>query len=829
MVRFPEQDPRQLPEFPLTSTQQRWKAKQTESLTARRTWKSTQMGLVALCMPFKTFLVREFGEDYIGKMMDEYKHIDLGSTHSAQFNTAITTLMGPARDELVKPAELPEGASQEDISAYQLALVAYETNVAEQKAYVGVPTPDTETATRILTLVVKLRLYRESAEAAELEGMELAVNSLCNAEIPTPALLRSVASQGLAWKNGVVSSPIDFAKFGITSDDPSSWNGKNAFHAVLVTPWLKNFKKDLISDEYAQYVRIRNSTTASDAMKRQYGWSWVFRLWAERAFGVKYDSNGYYREYRGGKFYIGTAMLFYAKAFGRMADPLQFWGTHSRYRLNATNMGSKGIVVELSEVDARIGAPSNKTAAVAVFPSGSTGSAIATVKSFFPYLMDVEGGNNPTLDKFIGDTVSQRKISAAGAEFAKQPPSARAGYRYVACTKTVLAFPGTILYHPEWDSMVLSSANVNPKLKEDNPAFDMWMAYSKKAEQYGSGRVSRLIRDRISGVDGDVNYHRFINGPLTVEHGNAGMNGQFSWSAWYDKEPPLIKQCVLGVPSPHKDARVITTLSVALVPAHFDTAIREIEKAMQEVSGSTAMRKAMTGVEYPAPSEEWTNLSNALIALTSGHWAMEGAWIRTGNMRKDYSANTLFSTMGIASSTTYTERASNGTANLQGVIAVLKKYGLYDLSGVKTVFEGPVNDLDDIANVMSDFKQAYPDVSELVMPDTADPSKLVLSARPLHTNVTSLAVAPIVNIPRLANGEYGSYMVRRVPINTKGVSGKTYRFGDRTSAMSNLMLSTNTYDMEVPGGMSGVGTIAGIGGLVVAGMLTVAGISAISR
>ena len=154
---------------------------------------------------------------------------------------------------------------------------------------------------------------------------------------------------------------------------------------------------------------------------------------------------------------------------------------------------------------------------------------------------------------------------------------------------------------------------------------------------------------------------------------------------------------------------------------------------------------------------------------------------------------------------------------------------MYDLSGVKTVFEGPVNDLDDIANVMSDFKQAYPDVSELVMPDTADPSKLVLSARPLHTNVTSLAVAPIVNIPRLANGEYGSYMVRRVPINTKGVSGKTYRFGDRTSAMSNLMLSTNTYDMEVPGGMSGVGTIAGIGGLVVAGMLTYAGISAVSR
>ena len=105
------------------------------------------------------------------------------------------------------------------------------------------------------------------------------------------------------------------------------------------------------------------------------------------------------------------------------------------------------------------------------------------------------------------------------------------------------------------------------------------------------------------------------------------------------------------------------------------------------------------------------------------------------------------------------------------------------------------------------------------MPDTADPSTLVLSARPLHTNVTSLAVAPIVNIPRLANGEYGSYMVQGA-INTKGVSGKTYR---RRQNLRRQTCAANT--CMSAGGMSGVGTIAGIGGLVVAGMLTYAGIS----
>jgi len=47
--------------------------------------------------------------------------------------------------------------------------------------------------------------------------------------------------------------------------------------------------------------------------------------------------------------------------------------------------------------------------------------------------------------------------------------------------------------------------------------------------------------------------------------------------------------------------------------------------------------------------------------------------------------------------------------------------------------------------------------------------------------------------------------------------------------MSNLMLSTNTYDMQVPGGMSGVGVVAGVSGLMIAGMLTYAGYKAISN
>lgn len=826
MVRFPEQDPRQLPEFPTTSLQQRWRVKQTEALTARRTWKSTQMGLVALCAQFKTFLTREFGEDYLSGMATEFEAVDLGATNSAPFVNAVRVLLGPSRD--IQPPSAPsEGATEEQIEAYNTNLASYELAVENLKSYAGMSVPDAETANRIVTLVVKLRQYRQSAEEAGLESMQYAMESICLGEIPSAAILRDLSSNALAWKGKTVAQPIDFTSFGASSDNPASWNGQMAFHMLLVTPWLKGFKRDLITQEFRTYQRIRDSTTSTEAERRQYSWTWAFRTWAERAFNVKVDEFGYYRDYQGGRLYLGVTTMFYAKAYGRTAEPLLFWSTHSKYRLHATNMGAKGIVVELSEVDARIGAPSSNTTTVARFYSGTTGSAIAQVKSVFPYLMDVEEGNNPKLDKLIGETVSQQKITRAGAEFAKQPASARAGYKFVAATKTILAFPGTILYKPEFDSMQLFSSNIKAGFDSNDPEFEMWYAYSKKINAGASASNARMLRNKLLGVAnslGDTKYTVFASGGEKVEHGNLGPSEPFSWSKFLDKKEikPLVKQCVLGVPNIHKDARVITSLSISLVPSHFETAIRQIEARLKEVSGSLETKRSMTGRDYQVPTDEWANLSNALIALTSGHWAMEGAWARTGEYYSgDYGGST-FASMGIPLSPTRTGRMNDGNANLKGILSVLKEYGVYDLSGIKPAFEGPVNDFDDVANIMSDFRKAYPDVSELVMPDTENPENLVLAARALHTNVTSLSVGKFVDIPKIAEGEYGSYMVRRVPINTKGVSGKTYKFGDMKSAMSNVMLSTNSYDMVVPSGMSGVSMIYGFGGLAAAGILTYA-------
>ena len=105
------------------------------------------------------------------------------------------------------------------------------------------------------------------------------------------------------------------------------------------------------------------------------------------------------------------------------------------------------------------------------------------------------------------------------------------------------------------------------------------------------------------------------------------------------------RQIIYGLPSPHPNARIISTLKIVLVPSHIDTAIRELYAQLKQLKGKTA------SVYYKreVPDPEWLAYSNAMIALTSGHWANEAKWLREGNnaLRADHDINTMFSTMGI--------------------------------------------------------------------------------------------------------------------------------------------------------------------------------------
>ena len=176
-------------------------------------------------------------------------------------------------------------------------------------------------------------------------------------------------------------------------------------------------------------------------------------------------------------------------------------------------------------------------------------------------------------------------------------------------------------------------------------------------------------------------------------------------------------------------------------------------------------------------------------------------------------------------------QTQNGFQTTQGILSTLQKYGVYDLSGIKMAYSGAINDRDDIVSIMSQFKKAYPGVGELVMPDSPDIENLAETTRKFHANVTSVTTGKVVNIPGVAKEEWGTYMVRRIPIDTQGVSGKRYSFAKTELKANVLEFTTNDFNIEVPGGEASMstGAIIGVGGLAIASMLVYKAYETIGR
>lgn len=793
MVSFPEQDPNQSPQLPETSLQQKWKGEHTRELTARRTWKSTQMALEAICGRFKTFLMREYGNDYVTTMMKEYGDVDINNAKDSRYITAINTLQGPnGLPTINPPIEPADDATTAEITTYNTARDAYMAEVDHRKTYLGMPVPDAQTATRILTMIRKMREYKDTYIKASDDAVEHATRSIVAGEFPPAPMLRAVAKKAEIYDKAakkVVNRPINWTKYGVANDDPRQWNAKTAGYQPIYTTWYMPHLRASVTLEYAAWVKNRAIEAAGgQAIGPFSSWTSVFLAFCEKNFNLKANGNGLYASpYPNSMVYIGPMLLYAAKSYGRTADPLLYWSTQSKYRLNAIDYGSKGVHVELCLVEAKIGAPTAASILVASYPAGTTkGQAIANTRPYYPHVMDVETGNNPQLDSLVASATSPTHIKEASTEFMKQPQSSRDGYRYVAVTRTVLAFPGSVLYE-------------RPKMAGLTSVSQFALLYRKDSQLQGNPRLSQ---------------HMVGWGENTVGFNDEKLREKpWIWSNYITN--PTMKEMVLGVPNKHPDARMITTLDIVLVPSHFEDGILAVEQSMRQNAEAVSRGDGAGNTDI----KNWNLSSGALIALTSGHWAAEKNWRRSSTkLHGGYHPNELFGAMGIPS-----------RINLSGVMSVLKQHNLTDLSGLKTVYSGAVNDKDDIVRIITNFKESFPGVTELIMPDTKNISDMADSLRPFHTNVTSLSVSPCVTIPRVANDEWGSYIVRRIPIATTGVSGNRYTFGGMSINTSMLEYTTNDFSMEMPqSSIGGANFPIVVGGLAVAGLLAYAGYGSIT-
>ena len=188
------------------------------------------MSVTSICIPFKTYLAREFGEDYIGNpetgMMAQFANTQLGNP--TQMNTATAIVLGPSMPE--KPDPLPDNPTPEEQTERANAMSTYGAEVEIAKSYVGMQRPDAETANRIVTLVLKMMEYAQVVFDAESEAKKLALESLVKGETPSAALLRAVTQTNQRWnwkENKFENNPLNFSNYGINSEDPRQWNGVN--------------------------------------------------------------------------------------------------------------------------------------------------------------------------------------------------------------------------------------------------------------------------------------------------------------------------------------------------------------------------------------------------------------------------------------------------------------------------------------------------------------------------------------------------------------------------------------------------------------------------
>ena len=885
MVNFPEADPKSLPKRELTSLQQKFNASYNEMLVAKRTWKSTQMAFQALASQFKTYLSREFGEDYVETMVKEFRDVDDAdgddstvsnlNIGSPAFKRGVTLLLGPFAEDIAPPTEpkLPPASTGEasplftlynaQKEQYDLDLADYQESVAVRKTYLGVPKPDAHTCNRMLTLIVKMRDYEKVASIKNSEMVEYATSSLCRGEIPTSALLRTVAKERKLWSSerGVHSSPADWNQFGISSDNPTQWSD-DAFYHVLVSSWFTaeatTFKAN--NTNYQAFKQLRQQGQPTGDL-----WLMSWQDWNSSKWGV--DTRDivthagqpipkwrvYSTSANGFKLNLSPMLLFYAKAYGKTTDPLTFWATHSKYRLVAEDRGSYGVHVLLSLVDSRFGAQSGQAVTVAVFPPGTaTGNAIATMRTYYPYVMDVETGNNPKLDKLIGDSVVTSKIKKAGSTFAKLPPSSKEGMRFIAITTTNLTLPTSIVFSNKFiqstqdnDFSVYNSQSEEYRLWAYNSPFSPYTSTQKKKMKWDSDPT---LLGRSGGWAPSSN---FTHRPNFWDGHKEGFDySKFNWVNWTTKavdwysskgdtadvasgkntmpSANFINQMLFGWPNPHPDARVITTLDIYLVPEAYELGLSKLYTRLRESTGKLTEANYAGYEGAGLPVKDWYISQQLMILMQSGIPISKGKLL-------PYPGGTVYDKTGVPFTSQKAFRdqkevidlpASNPVAELQAMETMAAEYGLTDFGGISRALSVAVNDVDDIQDIMNDFRQAYPGVSELVYPDAPD-EYFTPSAQVLNGVATSFRVRDEAFVlPGTPTPVSGTTIVQRVPINTKGFSGKRYSFSNYMRSGTPIKFSTNELDLLDPSSVtySTTSNTMFMGGLAIAGMLAYKGL-----
>jgi hypothetical protein len=368
--------------------------------------------------------------------------------------------------------------------------------------------------------------------------------------------------------------------------------------------------------------------------------------------------------------YLQPMLFFYAKAYGRTSNPIEFWKTNAKFRIQGFQEGNVGIayLVPVNPITGGATAPGIPVAK----KQGSASDAMLLAKKYYPHVMGMEDGNNPILHPDLVaafSTIGQTKFHDT---WKTAPKNYKASQRYAVLLYSVWTWP-----HEHLMSM-----------SDDWKAFD--------SEYAAAVKNSRGIED---------SQNKILSHFLQPNNGGIGIDKTYTV-----KGKTKENQLLYGRPSVPSGTHQTDIMEVYTLDESIESGMMKANKAIQEY-----YLKACQEWEKTGGSEDSTKQWNKKLIVTKCAFGIlnSALWLRKGGFKS------MENSMGVKNTMeTYGVPSYFPEKICQEAISIIAPH--FSPASPKLAMKVPINDLSDVETVMQLFFQQYGSMPELVVPDSQD-------------------------------------------------------------------------------------------------------------
>lgn len=476
--------------------------------------------------------------------------------------------------------------------------------------------------------------------------------------------------------------------------------------------------------------------------------------------------------------FLQPLIFFYAKAYGRNVPTSNYWKVNASYRLQALQESNLGVCYLVPVNPLTGGALSPGIPVVRV--KGSANDAILFARKYYPHVMSMNEGENPTLHPDLAKQFGASGTTNFKEDWAVAPSDFRTSQRFAVVVRSTWGWPDTTLFRDsKWE--IFSPNHV---------------AGAMNSEQLRMVQVARL-KDEVApkGPPGKV-----------------------------PKRSSSIATSLLdGRPIPnnsHNTSMAEVYIVDQSAEIFMKNAITEIQKYMVHAAKKL---EAKHPEERKFHIKDFNHAQN--VAMCAFGMLNSSLWIQTGSLTGPSAIPDVESTYGV-----YGGFSKEQAADAHRLLSPV-------MSGIQTrlAMKVPINDIDDIGLVMKQFISQYGAMPEMKVPDMI-PYKITdktgKSWKPTSTgatlitdlpagrkgdsdffNVRMKAIRPChpyhVYSPGLSvpgeqgnllemNNVWSTNVARRLPLQARGLSGKMY--GKSMNVSSKVEF--------VPAGLNGLGNVS---------------------